>query len=87
METIAGFLVGYLLGTRAGRNGLDELTEAWGVISSSDEVRGLVAMAGSTVSGLVAQATAGNAGRAGSSIAPMVLDTGRRLLERRSNAV
>jgi len=43
MGAVVGFAVGYLLGTQAGREGLEELVASWKVISESDEVRDLVA--------------------------------------------
>jgi hypothetical protein len=36
-------VIGYALGTRAGEEGWDELIEAWKVITTSDEVRDLLA--------------------------------------------
>ena len=43
MGALVGFLLGYLYGTRVGQEGLEELVRSWEVISSSDEVRDLVA--------------------------------------------
>jgi hypothetical protein len=43
MGTIIGVLVGYVLGTHAGEQGWEEFKEAWKVISTSDEVRDLLA--------------------------------------------
>ena len=43
MLALGGFVVGYLLGARAGREGLGELVDALNTIRRSDEVRGLVA--------------------------------------------
>jgi hypothetical protein len=43
MGTIIGVVIGYALGTRAGPEGWDEFKEAWKVISTSDEVKDLVA--------------------------------------------
>jgi hypothetical protein len=43
MGTIVGVVIGYALGTRAGEEGWDELVEAWKVISTSEEVRDLLA--------------------------------------------
>jgi hypothetical protein len=42
MGAIVGVVIGYVLGTRAGEKGWDELREAWHTISTSDEVRDLV---------------------------------------------
>ena len=51
METIVGFVAGYLVGTREGREGLERLRSSLRTIRTSPEVRKLageaVAMAGS----------------------------------------
>ena len=41
METIVGFVVGYLVGTREGKDGLDRLRSSWHSIRTSPEVRRL----------------------------------------------
>jgi hypothetical protein len=43
MGTIIGVVVGYALGTRAGDEGWEEFKDAWKVISTSEEVRDLLA--------------------------------------------
>jgi hypothetical protein len=43
MGVIIGVVVGYALGTRAGAEGWLEFKEAWKVISTSEEVRDLLA--------------------------------------------
>jgi hypothetical protein len=40
--TILGVVIGYVLGTRAGDQGWEELVQAWKVISTSEEVRDLL---------------------------------------------
>lgn len=42
MGTMIGFVLGYVLGTRAGEEGWNELLHSWKTISSSDEVKELV---------------------------------------------
>ncbi|HKE76199.1 MAG TPA: hypothetical protein VKB57_21460 [Acidimicrobiales bacterium] len=42
MGAIVGVVVGYVLGTRAGEKGWEELRDAWETISTSEEVRDLV---------------------------------------------
>ena len=39
METIIGFVAGYLAGAREGKAGLERLKTSWQAISSSPEVR------------------------------------------------
>jgi hypothetical protein len=39
METIVGFVAGYLVGTREGKAGLERLKTSWRAIASSPEVR------------------------------------------------
>jgi hypothetical protein len=41
METIVGFVAGYLVGTRDGREGLERLRSSWRAIRTSPEVRKL----------------------------------------------
>jgi hypothetical protein len=41
METIVGFVAGYLVGAREGREGLERLRSSWKAIRSSPEVRKL----------------------------------------------
>jgi hypothetical protein len=55
MGTIIGFVVGYLLGVRAGAKGWEELEGSLRTITSSPEVRDLVAGALSTARDLVGQ--------------------------------
>ncbi len=43
MGTIIGVAIGYVLGARAGEESWAEFQDAWKVISSSEEVRDLVA--------------------------------------------
>ncbi|HEY7280117.1 MAG TPA: hypothetical protein VID47_00880 [Actinomycetota bacterium] len=45
MEVIAGFIVGYLIGTKQGREGYEKLVDAWKSISQSEEFRGLLSSA------------------------------------------
>jgi hypothetical protein len=45
METILGFVIGYLAGSREGRAGLDRLRESWRGIRHSPEARKLAAEA------------------------------------------
>jgi hypothetical protein len=41
METIVGFVAGYLVGTREGRDGLERMRSSWHSIRTSPEVRKL----------------------------------------------
>jgi hypothetical protein len=41
METIVGFVAGYLVGTREGRDGLERMRSSWNSIRTSPEVRRL----------------------------------------------
>ena len=43
MGTVIGFVIGYMLGMRDGRNGsASEVMDAWQTISKSEEVKALV---------------------------------------------
>ena len=39
MGTMLGVVIGYVLGTRAGEKGYDELRDAWKTIRTSEEVK------------------------------------------------
>jgi hypothetical protein len=41
METIVGFVAGYLVGTREGKDGLERMRSSWHSIRTSPEVRKL----------------------------------------------
>jgi hypothetical protein len=41
MGALVGVVIGYVLGTKAGEKGYDELRTAWKTITSSDEVKDL----------------------------------------------
>ncbi|HEY5874558.1 MAG TPA: hypothetical protein VIT64_04625 [Ilumatobacteraceae bacterium] len=56
MGVMIGFIVGYVLGTRAGDKGAAELKEAWHAIRTSDEARSLVAQGVEMTKGVVQQA-------------------------------
>ena len=43
MAAVIALIVGYVLGARAGEEGLEELKDAWQTISSSGEVKDLLA--------------------------------------------
>ncbi len=43
MGAMVGMVIGYVLGTRAGERGFEELKESWETISSSQEVRDMIA--------------------------------------------
>jgi hypothetical protein len=45
METIVGFVAGYLVGTRDGKDGLERMRSSWHSIRTSPEVRKLAAEA------------------------------------------
>jgi len=45
METIVGFVAGYLVGAREGREGLERLRSSWHTIRTSPEVRRLASEA------------------------------------------
>jgi hypothetical protein len=66
MGVVVAFLVGYVLGARAGREGLEELLDSLQTISQSNEFRGVLgtglALVDSTVRGMLApqRAATGN---------------------------
>jgi hypothetical protein len=58
MGAIVGVVIGYVLGTRAGEKGWEELQEAWHTISTSEEVRDLVSGGLSVAGDLVRRGSA-----------------------------
>ena len=55
METIVGFVAGYLVGTREGKDGLERMRSSWHSIRTSPEVRKLAADAVSLVEATMRQ--------------------------------
>lgn len=53
METLVGFAVGFLVGTRLGQDGLARLRDSWVTIRESADVRHLVGEAATAVAPLV----------------------------------
>ncbi len=56
MGGLIGFVVGYVLGARAGQEGLDELKEAWQSVIESEEFRGMVSIGKMMAQNALAQA-------------------------------
>lgn len=82
METIVGFAVGYLLGTRHGREGWHEVVASWAAIRSSEDVKALLARGVGLGGSLLRDALERGGARAGSGIwaaAQGKLPEGRRL--------
>lgn len=55
MGAIAGFAIGYYLGTQDGREGFQRLQEAWNYISKSDDFQAMVANGTQLVGGMLRQ--------------------------------
>jgi hypothetical protein len=55
METIVGFVAGYLVGTREGKDGLERMRSSWHSIRTSPEVRKLAADAITLAEGVMRQ--------------------------------
>jgi hypothetical protein len=55
MGVVLGFVIGYVMGTRDGETGFEELKEAWHTIRTSDEARNLVNQGMSFAKSLLAQ--------------------------------
>jgi hypothetical protein len=70
METIVGFVAGYLVGTREGRDGLERLRSSWHAIRTSPEVRKLAVEAVTVAEMTVRQVSSGrgNVGGLGSAV-------------------
>ena len=59
MGALIGFVFGYVVGAKAGPEGLEELRKAWEVVSKSEEFQGLVATAKGLLLNLVTRGGAG----------------------------
>jgi hypothetical protein len=64
MEAIIGFVVGYLVGTREGKTGLERLKTSWHSIRTSPEVRKMAGEAITVAEQIVRRAPAGGIGGA-----------------------
>jgi len=64
METIIGFVAGYLVGTREGKAGLERLKASWRGITSSPEVRKMASDAIVMAEQIVKRVPAGGIGGA-----------------------
>jgi hypothetical protein len=62
METIIGFVVGFIVGTREGKDGVDRLRTSWRSIRTSPEVRRLAREATTVAESVVRQAGKGGLG-------------------------
>jgi hypothetical protein len=62
MGAIAGFMLGYYLGTKEGREGLSRLVDSWQYISKSDEFKTLFSSASSMGAGLLKQGLSSRGG-------------------------
>lgn len=65
METMVGFVAGYLVGTREGRDGLNRLRSSWHSIRTSPEVRRLAGEAVTVAEMVVRRASSGGIGGLG----------------------
>jgi hypothetical protein len=53
VEVLAGFLLGYILGTEAGAQGVSNLKEAFGTVSTAGEVQSVMSKGMATGQGLL----------------------------------
>lgn len=73
METIMGFVAGYLVGTRQGREGLERLRASLQSIKNSPEVRKLAAEAVVVAETAVRQASSGGIKGLGSGVTDILV--------------
>lgn len=69
METIIGFVIGYMVGSREGKAGLERLRESANAIMRSPEVRRLAAEAITIAEGAASQASSHGIGAMGGNMA------------------
>jgi hypothetical protein len=55
MGALAGFVLGYILGVKAGPEGLEELSKAWEAITNSEEFKELLAVGVTLVGNVINQ--------------------------------
>lgn len=72
METIIGFVAGYLTGSREGRAGLDRLRTSWHAIRTSPEVRKLASEAVMLAEATVRRAASGGLGETASGVRDLI---------------
>jgi hypothetical protein len=73
METIIGFVVGYLVGSREGQAGLERLKKSWHTIRTSPEVRRLAGEAISLAEAAARQTSGLSPGKLGGAVARTVI--------------
>jgi hypothetical protein len=73
METLIGFVAGYLVGTREGRAGLERLRRSWHGIRTSPQVRKLTSEVIGSAEALAKGALAGGTRRAAGEVTDMLL--------------
>jgi hypothetical protein len=76
METMIGFVIGYVFGTRHGRDGLAKARAALDAIRQSEETRRLVGTAFAAARPLIKQLATGGAG---AMVTGVVEEIGRRV--------
>jgi hypothetical protein len=64
METIIGFVAGYLVGVNGGRDGLQRVRSSWQAIRTSPEVRRLLSEGAVVAQAAVSRASRGGLGEA-----------------------
>lgn len=74
METIIGFVVGYLVGSREGKAGLERLRTSANAIMRSPEVRRLAAEAITVAESTARQVSSQGAGGIGGNVARTLID-------------
>ena len=73
METVIGFVVGYLVGSREGQAGLARLKQSWQAIRTSPEVKRLASEAVSLAEATARQTTGLSAGKIGGAVVRTVI--------------
>lgn len=84
MEVVLGFAIGYYIGVRQGRRGLQEAIESAQAIMASPETRRMLSEAISTVENVAGPAVSRMGRRAGGNRAALIGSVVDELIERRS---
>jgi hypothetical protein len=84
METIIGFVAGYLVGANGGRDGLKRVRSSWQAIRTSPEVRRLISDGAAVATAAVSRASRGGLGEAVGGVTDLIAARAAAARDRRA---